>query len=200
MCSCFPAAFRLPPFASWPSCSRRRYLLPSRSAYQWLRPPDCDGVSMFHTAEMRPVPGASYTPGPWCSHGRHRNFSHHCRLPAAGPFPRYCFHLPEFWVTKLTEVHSRSPFPVFPLPVTSGWNTGPWAFSRASHPAVSSSACQERERALSTRPELTADQSTLHSQLSHSRSATSCRTSISQWPRTQAARVAGSAARSLVMR
>ena len=52
--------------------------------------------------------------------------------------------------------------PAFPLPVTSGWNTGPWAFSRASHPAVASDACQERERALSTRPELTVDQSTLH--------------------------------------
>ncbi len=34
-----------------------------------VNPPDCDGVSMFHTAEIRPVPGASYTPGPWCSHG-----------------------------------------------------------------------------------------------------------------------------------
>ena len=118
---------------------------------------------MFRTAEMRPVSGASFTPGPWCSHGCHLDFSHHCRLPAAGPFPRYCFHLPEFWLTELAEIHSRSPFPVFPLPVTSGWNAGPWAFSRASHPAVTSDACQERERALSTRPELTADQSTLHS-------------------------------------
>ena len=71
-------------------------------------------------------------------------------------------HLPEFWVTKLAGVHFHSPFPVFPLPVTSGWNTGPRAFSRASHPAVASSACQERERALSTRPELTVDHSTLH--------------------------------------
>jgi hypothetical protein len=120
-----------------------------------------DGVSMFRTAEMRPVSGASFTPGPWCSHGCHLDYSHHCRLPAAGPFPRYCFHLPGFWLTELAEIHSRSPLPVFPLPVTSGWNAGPWAFSRASHPAVTSDACQERERALSTRPELTADQSTL---------------------------------------
>jgi len=28
-----------------------------------------DGVSMFRTAEMRPVTGAPYTPGPWCSRG-----------------------------------------------------------------------------------------------------------------------------------
>jgi len=78
-------------------------------------------------------------------------------------FPRRCFHLPGFWLTELAEIHSRSPFPVFPLPVTSGWNAGPWAFSRASHPAVTSDACQERERALSTRPDSTADQSALHS-------------------------------------
>ena len=123
--------------------------------------PNCDGVSMFRTAEMRPVSGASFTPGPWCSRGCHLDFSHHCRLPAAGPFLRCCFHLPEFWLTELAEIHPRSPFPVFPLPVTSGWNAGPWAFSRASHPAVTSDACQERERALSTRPDLTADQSTL---------------------------------------
>jgi len=76
---------------------------PQVSAFLTVRlpvasPPDCDGVYMFHTAEIRPVSGASYTPGPWCSHGWHRNFSHHCRLPAAGPFLRSCLHLPEFWV------------------------------------------------------------------------------------------------------
>ena len=32
-------------------------------------PLDCDGVSMFRTGESRPVSGAPYTPGPWCSHG-----------------------------------------------------------------------------------------------------------------------------------
>ena len=77
-------------------------------------PPDCDGVSMFRAAEMRPVPGAPYTPGPWCSHARHRNSGHHCRLSAAGPFLRYCFHLPEFWVTKLAGVHLIRPFRSFP--------------------------------------------------------------------------------------
>jgi hypothetical protein len=47
---------------------------PQVSAFLTVRlpvasPPDCDGVSLFHTAEIRPVSGASYTPGPWCSHG-----------------------------------------------------------------------------------------------------------------------------------
>ena len=78
--------------------------------------------------------------------------------------------------------------PVFPLPVASGWNAGPWAFSRASHPAVTSDACQERERALSTRPELTVDQIDPPIQLSHSNSATSCRTSMDQCSRIRRAR------------
>ena len=125
-------------------------------------PPNYDGISMFRTAEMRPVPGASFTPGPWCSHGCHLDFSHHCRLPAAGPFPPVL--LPPSGVLANEACRGSLSFtlPAFPLPVTSGWNTGPWAFSRASHPAVTSDACQERERALSTRPELTVDQSTLH--------------------------------------
>ena len=64
MCRRFPVTFRSPPFASWPSCSRHRYLLSLRSAYHRLvSPMDCGGVSMFRTAEMRPVSGASIYPG-----------------------------------------------------------------------------------------------------------------------------------------
>jgi hypothetical protein len=47
---------------------------------------------MFRTGQTRPVSGASYTPGPWCSHDRHVDSDHHCRLPAAGPVPRS--HIP----------------------------------------------------------------------------------------------------------
>jgi len=91
----FPAAFRLPPFASWPSCPVPDLRSPcGRPTGGWSLPPDLDGVSMFRTGEMRPVSGASYTPGPWCSHGRHRNFDHHCHLPAAGPVLRCIFHPP----------------------------------------------------------------------------------------------------------
>jgi hypothetical protein len=154
----FPAAFRLPPFASWPSFPatdiRFPYGLPTGG---WSAPPDHDGVSMFHTGEMRPVPGAPYTPGPWCSHGRHRNFDHHCHLPAAGPVLRCRFPSPGVLGNEACRGSRHSPFRSSPLPVTDGWNTGPWAFSRASHPAVASDACQERGRALSTRSELTVD-------------------------------------------
>ena len=110
-CPRFPVAFRLPPFASWPSCPGTDLRSPcGRPTGGWSCPPDRVGVSMFRTGEMRPVSGASYTPGPWCSRGRHRNFGHHCRLPAAGPVLRWGFHRPEFWLTRLTEVHVRSPF------------------------------------------------------------------------------------------
>jgi hypothetical protein len=110
MCLRFPVAFRLPPFASWPSCPVPDLCLPhGRPTGGWSVPPDLDGVSMFRTGEMRPVSGASYTPGPWCSHGRHRNSDHHCHLSAAGPVLRSCLHLPEFWLTRLAEVHLIRP-------------------------------------------------------------------------------------------
>jgi hypothetical protein len=72
-------------------------------------------------------------------------------------------HLSRLKVTRLTEVHLRSPFPAFPLPVTDGWNISPWASSRASHPAVASDACQERERASSTHSESTTAHAVLQS-------------------------------------
>ena len=81
-----------------------------RSAYRRpvSFPPDLDGVSMFRTGRATGA-GASCTPGPWCSHGRHRNSDHHCHLSAAGPVLRCCFHLPEFWLTRLAEVHLLRP-------------------------------------------------------------------------------------------
>src|SRR6266511_5182332 len=50
----FPAAFRLPAFASWASCSRHGIPLPSRSAYHHSQCDGPDGVTTFHTHEIRP--------------------------------------------------------------------------------------------------------------------------------------------------
>jgi hypothetical protein len=51
----FPAVFRPPAFASWASCSRHGIQPPSRSAYHHTRGRDGpDGVSTFHTHELRP--------------------------------------------------------------------------------------------------------------------------------------------------
>jgi hypothetical protein len=192
----FPVAFRLPPLASWPSFPATGIRLPrGRPTGGWSNPPDRNGVSMFRTVEMRPVSGAPSTPGPWCSRGRLEHTGHHCRLPAAGPVPRSCFHHPRVWVTRLTRVHVIRPHPVFPLPVTDGWSTGPWASSRASHPAVTSDACQERGQALSTRPELTADHDrALHlGQLTHTVRPHVAR-SIPVSPTTKAGKHKGSSA------
>ena len=107
----FPAAFRLPPFASWPSCPAPDIRLPcGRPTGGRSSPPDLSGVSMFRIGETRPVSGASCTPGPWCSHDRASHTGHHCRLPAVGPVLRWSFHLPKFWITRLTEIHLCSPF------------------------------------------------------------------------------------------
>jgi hypothetical protein len=84
-------------------------------------------------------------------------------------------HLPKFWITRLAEIHVIRPSGLS-LACDRGWGTGPWASSRASHPAVASDACQERERALSTRPELTVNHVDPPFRLSHSHSATSRRT------------------------
>ena len=114
-CLRFPGAFRLPSFASWPSCPATDIRIPRGPPTSGRSPPpDRDGVSMFRTGEIRPGPGAPYTPGPWCSHGRRGNSGHHCRLPAAGPVLRCRIPSPEFWVTKLTGVHLIRPSRSFP--------------------------------------------------------------------------------------
>ena len=69
------------------------------------------------------------------------------------------FHLPGVLANEAYRGSHLFTLPAFPLPVTSGWIVGPWASSRASHPAVTSDACQERGRALSTHSELTVDHS-----------------------------------------
>jgi len=191
MCSCFPAAFQLPPFASWPSCSRRRYPLSSRSAYQWLTHRTATGFPCFTLLRCdrcrappilrdRGAPVADIeTPATTAASQRRVLFL------------RCCLHLPEFWVTKLAGVHFRSPFPAFPLPVTSGWNAGPWAFL----PGFTPRRYQRRMPGAGTGAE--------HSpgvnrrsfdppfRLSRSNSATSCRTSTPQWPRLPARMSAG---------
>jgi hypothetical protein len=48
--------------------------------------------------------------------------------------PGAASHLPGLNVTGHEGIHSHSPQPVFPSPVTPGWNTGPWASSLSFAP------------------------------------------------------------------
>jgi len=159
MCLRLPVVFRPPPFASWPSCPATGFRLPcGRPTGRWSLPPDLTGFPCFALVS--------------CDR---------CRAP---PLPRDRGALMADYSTSATTAASQRralfpgvasisrglrsrglrgftifALPAFPLPVTSGWNTGPWASSRASHPAVTSDACQERERALSTHSELTVEHS-----------------------------------------
>ena len=72
-------------------------------------PPDRDEVPTFHTYELRPVPGAPFTPGSWCSPGRILDSSQHCRIPAADPLPQKKLPSPGLGVTRLTGVHLIHP-------------------------------------------------------------------------------------------
>ena len=83
----FPAAFRLPAFASWASCPARG-LRPSCD--RPTAPPgsgaDPSGVSMFRTRETRPGPGALCTPGTAVpARPRVNPVTAACRLATAGP-------------------------------------------------------------------------------------------------------------------
>ena len=65
----FPAAFRPPAFASWPSCSRRGFGLPHGRPTGQQRCPDLDGVPTFHTSEIRPGWVPPIPRGRWCPPG-----------------------------------------------------------------------------------------------------------------------------------
>ena len=93
----FLLAFRLPPFASWPSCPVPGFRLPcGRPTDGWSAPSDLNGVSMFRTGEIRPVSGASLYPGTvvltWPASKLRPPLP---RLSGHGPVLRWRFHLPE---------------------------------------------------------------------------------------------------------
>ncbi len=142
--SWFPVAFRPPAFASWASCPAGEFRLSSRSAYR--RPPAGRTLTGFPcSARMRcdrggcpPLPR-----GRRCSHDRRPNL----RSPPAASqrpalYPAATSHRPGLAITRHHEGSLAFTRPVFPSPVAPGWNGGPWASPRASHPAVTSDARQ----------------------------------------------------------
>ena len=136
----FPVAFRPPAFASWASCSRPGTRLPLRSAYRTTRRQarTLTGFPHIRTHETRLEPGAFCTPGTAVSTRPKRcprpppaAFSTAVPVsPAPPPAPGVPMTRHQ---QRFTVIH---PIPVFPSPVIPGRNGNPWAFPRASHPAV----------------------------------------------------------------
>jgi hypothetical protein len=91
--------------------SRPGVPLPLRSAYRrWSVSPDLNGVSMFRTGEMRPVSGASSTPGSWCSRGLLFTSAITAASQRRTLFFGVTFHPPEVPVDEAYRGSPHSPF------------------------------------------------------------------------------------------
>jgi hypothetical protein len=153
MSSQFPVAFRPPAFASWASCSRCGISFPHRRPTDPRhRAPDRIGVSTFPTHETRPdrvppLPRDGGAPRPTVNHRP---------PPAASQRPvlhpgNTSIH-PGLNITGHQGIHSRSPQPVFPSPVTPGWNGCPWASSLSFAPRRHQRRTSGRGRAFEHSP------------------------------------------------
>ena len=102
---------------------------------------DPDGVVTFRTRQLRPGRVPSVPRGRWCaparpsSPGRHPSPHSDRPLSPAGTSHRAGVVHDE----ASTRVHAIHPSGL-PQPVATGWNGGPWALPRASHPAVTRDA------------------------------------------------------------
>jgi hypothetical protein len=121
-----------------------------------------------------------YTPGPWCSHGRHRNFSHHRRFSATCPVLR--LFLPPIGALANEACRGSRCSPLSGLSLACD--------QRGEHrflgflPGFTPRRYQQRMPGAGTGIEHLPGTNrrsftTLHS-VTHSHSATSCRTSIHQ--------------------
>ena len=179
MMSRFPAAFRLPAFASWSSCARWGAGPSLRSAYRSC----CQGrtpTGLPRSARMScGRGGCPLYPGDCGARTAGRSSPAAARrLAAARPCTPVQQPTTGGFLSRGIIKGSRSfTRPAFPSPVAPGWNGSPWAFPRASHPAVTGGACRGRDRQLGHLPELRHHQLVLQSTQPLTAS-TSCRTDL----------------------
>ncbi len=138
------------------SCARWGIPLPSRLAYRRLSRRTPSGLSRSACDRygrggrpLNPGDGGALPAGQVRPAGT-------CRLPTAGPCsPASCNPPARVLMTRrhrgFTHVHPSG----LPQPVAPGWNRSPWAFPRASHPAVTRDARQGRDGPLRTGPGIT---------------------------------------------
>ena len=107
----FPAAFRLPALASWPSFARWGAGPSSRSAYRSLNSgPDPDGVVTLRTPEMRPGWVPSVPRGLRYPHGWRDSPPAARRLSTAGPYTPALRPIAEAYSNEASpRVHRCSP-------------------------------------------------------------------------------------------
>jgi len=130
----FPAAFQLPAFASRSSDSRRGIGPSLRSAYR-AKGPDPDGVTTFHTHELRPGWEPPIPRGQRCSSRLKVILSRHLPLPSVQSLhPATTSHLAGPTFTRHHQRFTLFPRPVFPSPVAAGWNGTPSGFPPSSAP------------------------------------------------------------------
>ena len=128
------------------SCARWGIQLPSRSAYRQVSRRTPSGLSRSACDRcgrggrpLNPGDGGALPAGQVRPAGTRR-------LPAAGPCsPAFCDPPAEVLMTRrhrgFTCVHPSG----LPQPVAPGWNGGPWALPRASHPTVTHDARRDRD-------------------------------------------------------
>ena len=151
----FPVAFPLPAFASRSSDARRGVGLSSRSAY---RPEGRTSTGLPLSARSRcgrggcllyPEDGGAHPGRGTCSAGA-------CRFTAASPYVlanyRPSTRAPLRGIGRRFRFFTR---PACPSPVAPGWNGRPWAFPRASHPAVTGGARRGRGQVVEHGPRTT---------------------------------------------
>ena len=123
----FPVVFRLPAFASWPSCARWGVGLPLRSAYRASAPGPQRGRRVPHERDTAGV-GAPYTPGLRCSPDRLGVLRSAPPLPSGQswtPLQQPICRASDDEAS--TGVYLRSPVRPSSSPVAPGWNGSPWA-------------------------------------------------------------------------
>jgi hypothetical protein len=103
-----------------------------RSAYRAATGADPSGVSMFRTREMRPGPGALYTPGTTVpARLRVNPAAAACRLTTARSLPPRCHNPSRDALSHeaSARVHWRSPLPAIPLACSPRTERGPSGFT-----------------------------------------------------------------------
>jgi hypothetical protein len=169
--SWFPAAFRRPAFASWPSCARPAIGVPyGRPTEPNLGLGAGRGCHVPHTRDTTGM-GALCTPGTTVlTPDRSDSPAGVCRISAARPCtPPPALHRGEVALHEAsTRVHAIHPSG---LPLACGRPDGssrPWALPRASHPAITRDARRGGDRPTEHVPGTTAQLTSVDLQSSSS--------------------------------